>query len=392
MTAASATPKATFKDFVSAAGDELKKAGKPVCHGTLMEAMSAAMGGRSWNHFCAQLGMAVPVVAAQVAQAAPAPVGKNTNMSIFVPTADSIYAVRFIKTMERANTGAFTALPRTEEAIALLFASTDTLLPVRVRMKATDKAPSIECHLDVMTGTLQPAVSAGMYFLECLHTPNCFLSVMVDTDGRLSLESNRALRRGLDSYLMSEYEAFGLPYAVGIEVPAVLASEDLNQSTTFDARPYLVTATDDQLIRIWDDGLSDSIAMDEVAETVNRLVPNQGIQEVEDYVNTVHRFNEVGTECSIDPAGFIAWLREQRPEVYALLVCNQEGIWIEQDTDELTLPGEEPSGAATTYSFSSEEFGGSGYPTMGEAALAAMAMLHGHPELVYKGNAEFGNS
>lgn len=359
-----ATPKATFKAFVSATGDALKASGHPMSHSALLEAMSAAMGTRGWNHFCADLGMAVPLAVQTPVVAMP------SETATYYPTPWQIYAARMAATLSSKPVA--TPVARTYEAI---YAMRDAFLKCGINVVLRSTAGSkehfeVRAKWNIVTNTLSlvnsvvlPSERVVMRCEDVSDSFECPLQVKVGLDGVLVIDeiTTGNLMVYCDGFLVDEITAFGLPYGVGPYVEGVLKSDDSNAKAIFDARPYLATASDKQLEAIWNVGLSGDYCTDDISERVHELLPNDAIASVYSYVDAVHAHNDVGHETSLDSKMFVAWVREQRPGLHARLICEQEGVVLSEENGK--------------HGYQIQEHIAVGFASQDEAALAAVKVL-----------------
>jgi len=117
------------------------------------------------------------------------------------------------------------------------------------------------------------------------------------------------------------------PAFEGPEVPAKFWTDDRVCEVDFDARPYLVQATDRDLLSIIETGFTGDYATDAVAEFMGTLVP--GIARGMDYLGMVQsgiRREPIGFECSVDRTQFMRWMDAHRKQTLAAFLCQRAGI------------------------------------------------------------------
>lgn len=117
-----------------------------------------------------------------------------------------------------------------------------------------------------------------------------------------------------------------VPKYEGPEVEAEVHTDDRVMQTTFDARPYLQQASDDQLLGILQVGFSGDYCTDDIALYARDHALDPDVVEIFAYLNAVQRGKTMGFECSVDPKDYLRWLDQVRPTPLARYACENEGV------------------------------------------------------------------
>jgi hypothetical protein len=107
---------------------------------------------------------------------------------------------------------------------------------------------------------------------------------------------------------------------MNMTIPAECHSDDYIIEAQFDAEPWFLQASDEEITQLarceWrGDYPADAVAMFMADKS-------DLVGDVFKYVELVaHRKNSPGFECSVDPQAALNWIREHRPHLAAGLCC-----------------------------------------------------------------------
>jgi hypothetical protein len=116
---------------------------------------------------------------------------------------------------------------------------------------------------------------------------------------------------------------------VGPEVKAEFWTDDRVFEATFDARAFMMQASDEQLAAILEVGFVGDARTDAVALYAGEVGKNEDIAEAFAYLSAMQKActkNPPGFECEVDRDSYLQWMNEQRPPVLANLLCAREGV------------------------------------------------------------------
>ena len=155
------------------------------------------------------------------------------------------------------------------------------------------------------------------------------------------------------------------------EVPARFYTDCHTFTVNFDARAYLMQASDEALLGIMYVGYGGDYATDNVAEYFADRKLNPELCEAFDFLGAVNSrplAETTGFECRIDAQAFLRWMHECRPTALAKYLCKEYGVILSQAQEEEILgmwDWRDAQGNACECSLPTEE----------AAALDAMAQL-----------------
>lgn len=126
--------------------------------------------------------------------------------------------------------------------------------------------------------------------------------------------------------------------AVELQGPSVAArfrTDDHRFTVSFDARAFLVRASDDALRAIINVDYQGDAATDAVALDMADRRLNAELVAAFDYLGALQegtqtRRETVGFECSLDATQFLRWMQQHRPRALALELCERHGVRLER--------------------------------------------------------------
>ena len=95
------------------------------------------------------------------------------------------------------------------------------------------------------------------------------------------------------------------------EIRAEVHSDDLVFEVAFDAEPWFVQATDDDILDLADIGWGGNYPADAVAHFFE-----DSIHEIGDLMGYCQRKDGVGFECHVNEEDALKWLAASRPELF----------------------------------------------------------------------------
>ena len=103
-------------------------------------------------------------------------------------------------------------------------------------------------------------------------------------------------------------------------IPAEVNSDDHKVQAAFDALPYFMQASDDELVALVDCGFGGDYPADEVAQLMVDL--DEDVARVFMYLSfePEHFGERVGFECHIDQRPALLWIKAHRPTAYQRLL------------------------------------------------------------------------
>lgn len=135
----------------------------------------------------------------------------------------------------------------------------------------------------------------------------------------------------------------------------------------FDAALWFAQATDSQIARLHDIGWTGDEPSDVVAEFFESR--NKDIEDMFDFCRaTKNTRNQIGFECSVDEDSAMDWLKQHRPGLWAVFLCQDNEVrLVEAQEEEIAGMWDwlDNEGNACDHSFD----------TIGEAALNAVHVL-----------------
>lgn len=162
------------------------------------------------------------------------------------------------------------------------------------------------------------------------------------------------------------YDAVG-PALLSPSVKAKAHDDAYVNEVEFDAAPWFAQASDAEIIALRDIEWRGDEQADRVAIFFKDSSP--GIADIMTFCHaTIRAARPVGFECAVDEDTAMTWLKQHRPGLWAIFVCDDEGIDLIQ-AEEPEIKGMwdwlGPNGNACEHSFDTQE----------EAALNAVALL-----------------
>lgn len=135
----------------------------------------------------------------------------------------------------------------------------------------------------------------------------------------------------------------------------------------FDAVPWFMQASDEAILDLYEEGWERSEAADAVAEFFESRLPE--VARLFAYCRDSHAGRlHIGFQCEVDRDSAMVWLRQNRPGVWATLLCYEKDVsFIQAEEEEVAGMWDwmDHDGSPCDRSFF----------TMGEAALDAVAKL-----------------
>lgn len=135
----------------------------------------------------------------------------------------------------------------------------------------------------------------------------------------------------------------------------------------FDAAPWFAQASDDEIIELHDIQWRNDEPADRVA-----LFFEDSTQEIADIMTfcraTARTASPIGFECEVDDEAAMAWLKQHRPGLWAIFLCDEADVGLLQAQEEEIAGMWDwlgPNGNACEHSFDTKE----------DAALNAVAVL-----------------
>lgn len=120
------------------------------------------------------------------------------------------------------------------------------------------------------------------------------------------------------------------------KVSAEFWTDDRAVEVTFDARPYLIQASKQELVGIIEAGYSGDYSTDAIAEFCESLVPE--ISEGFAYIHTVQKshskLQDVGFECSINAVEYLHWMAAYREPLLASILCARHGVEVHESKND----------------------------------------------------------
>lgn len=152
------------------------------------------------------------------------------------------------------------------------------------------------------------------------------------------------------------------------QIPADVISDDHHFKARFNANPWFIQASDEDILRLYRTGWGRSEVGDAIVHFCERRNPDIG--DVMDYTQLRSKTNEpVGFECVVDPESAMAWLKAHRPTMHATILCAEEGVEL--------LQAQQPEIAGRwDWIADHGQCSDTSFETQGEAALDAVRVLH----------------
>lgn len=316
----------TTEAELKAVAKSLGRKGHKIAHADMLDAMATALNNRDWNTLKASLN--------KVAQDTSRP-GSSSAAGLLPEldyTADTWALLRLahlsghlLPTMALPNEKA------REFALSLLDGHLTGVLKAGVLVMPCDldlRTSAIDC------GEFQPEAPASASFSKQF--------------GRFELTAQVAFqptkgwyltKAGLDQLCTSlasqlpepllRQLALYRPYQElpGYPVPAGFYTDDHVHTVEFDARPYLLQASDLQIHAIVMTGFAHSEATDRVAEWEGTPLRNRYIAKGLEHVGHFQAAGrEMGFECEIAGREMLQWCAAYRASALALALCDKEGV------------------------------------------------------------------
>jgi hypothetical protein len=92
----------------------------------------------------------------------------------------------------------------------------------------------------------------------------------------------------------------------------------------FDATHWFEQATDNEILDLADCGWGGDFASDAVAEYYNDTASDPAVEEVFKVLHILRRKEDIGFECNVDETDALAWVKEHRPWLHAIIVEQAE--------------------------------------------------------------------
>lgn len=126
---------------------------------------------------------------------------------------------------------------------------------------------------------------------------------------------------------LRDEEASVEKYVEEVRILAKAWTDDRRIEVDFNAGPWFVQASDDDILKLAECGWARDYPADAVLHwsAGHRIGQTRKVFEYLDMVNGKDAFgNTLGFECEVDADQALAWLKSQRPGVYARLAADQE--------------------------------------------------------------------
>lgn len=143
-------------------------------------------------------------------------------------------------------------------------------------------------------------------------------------------------QRPWEAFIERARKASLAPALQGPEVAANFWTDDRAFEVSFDARAYLQQASDADLRSILEVDCSGDYSTDAVAEHMRDENLQEDIVQAFNYLSArnQNRRDTIGFEVELDKASFYRWLDEQRPQVLAGYLCEDEGVSVVEAQEE----------------------------------------------------------
>lgn len=330
------TTEVELKAIAKAVGSSLKRAGHTVPHSTVLHALSAALNKRDWHKLKASLEGASTT----------APAAEGTPGSAPAYSERTWFFLRLAFALERP----VSPLPA-DDALALMgaFSACRGTLDGTLSWGGWNIPAALKYESSrVDSGDFVPANPAkpGRFIASLPAVGRIeFEAAYVDVDRNWCITATGAeqFKAALEkkvpdadvlAFAQRDGAAENLP---GPYVKAEFWTDDRVFEVEFDARPYLMQASDTALADIIEAGYRGDYSTDYVAEYVNDNGLNQDLAEAFAYIGAIQksgRKNDIGFEVSVDDQSFLRWMDEQRPVALACALCDRAGVRIVQAEEE----------------------------------------------------------
>lgn len=356
-----------LKAIAKAIGGSLKRAGHTVPHSTVLHAVSAALDKRDWHK-----------VKASLTAPAAGPVQASTALDV----APHRYSERTLFALRLALACGSPVLPVPEDDEQAL-AAARAAFPAEIDGMLSWQGWNLPVTMNPVTST----IDAGDFKPENASRPGSLTLRLSDLEAPLSLEVAYGVREGhwyltqtgaAQAYRQLEVaialtEVFP-PALPGEVVHAEFWTDDRVVECEFDARPFFMQASSDDIAGIIGCGYRGDYPTDAVAQYVADKHFDAAVENGFSYIGTMQktgRKNAPGFECSVDQESMLIWLDLYRQNELAIALCEQVGFIHEEE--------EEFMGGIDGYAFvlTGQEFqpGAKLFNTAQAAALAAYLEL-----------------
>jgi hypothetical protein len=322
---------AELKAIAKAAGSSLKRAGHQVPHSVLLHALSAALNKRDWHKLKASLA------------------GDDTQVqeSCAIEWDTSSYSdrTRFFLRLAVALGNPVDPVPKDDvlacnQAVAACGESLDGILkwhtwnlPASLALRTSGIDAGAFKHEEPLTGRMHLSLKNNLRVdFEVAYTPGGGWYLTSRGSQQFYEQLERAVPRWRErTQQASQTPSPGADVATELPGPPVKATfwtDDRVFTVEFDARPYLMRATDEQLLSILEVGFSNDESTDWVAEYVAENKLNAELVNAFAYIGALRKAlkDPIGFECSVDVEGYYRWMDAHRRAVLARALCFAEGI------------------------------------------------------------------
>jgi hypothetical protein len=109
-----------------------------------------------------------------------------------------------------------------------------------------------------------------------------------------------------------------------MSIKAEIHTDCRTAEANFDATHWFQQASDNEILDLADCGWGGGLAADDVAEYYNDRKSDLGVEEVFTALHILRRKQNIGFECNVDGEDALAWLKEHRPWLHAIIVDQPE--------------------------------------------------------------------
>jgi hypothetical protein len=326
------TTETELKAIAKAIGGSLKRTGHPVPHSAVLHAVAAALDKRDWHKLKAALGGAGAVPATPDAVPALPVYRDNTLFMLRLAYACGTPVSPVPADDEAAMAAAVAALPVEWEGM-LSWAGWHVPASLNLRSFRVDAGDFLPEDAGP-AGSLKLRFAAGgpALAIEVAHAPS-------GAGWYITHAGNAAMFAQLEAAVSMEQLLGSAPAEVlpGEPVKAEFWTDDRVFEANFDARPYLLQASDADIKAIIDCHYRGDYPTDYVAEFIANKALDEDVADGFEYIHVLQkagREDAPGFECSVDKDSFLAWLDAHRPLALALALCEKADVGLAEAQEE----------------------------------------------------------
>lgn len=330
------TTQAEIKAVAKAVGASLGRQGHEVPHSVVLHAMAAALDKRDWQTLKASISK--PVESVLLA---------NESITDELPLAYNDQA-RFWVKLAYFNGTPLTQLPnKSAEAVTQ---AREKIGPVKegvLRFQGWNLPVELDYETSkVDAGTFEGALNQigilslrfneGSLEIEVTYTPELGWYM---TNSGSALAYQKLAQLVSDSQVIEatmSKEAPEREELLGFPVHAEFWSDDRVFEVNFDARLWLMQASEKEISEVIHTGYRGDYSTDNIAEFMEDKVGGEEIKEAYAYIHVLQRSrkNDIGSECLIDKEQMLKWLAQHRTQILANILCERHDVTISEAQEE----------------------------------------------------------